>query len=142
MIDATSIAAPLYLLLFRIYYRLIMDKEGQLEFSKISPPFGGRGSSYFEVLFKENLLSVEVIVDWCSLLGVKNKDVIQQMVETVQLKYGVFNDKLFGFFFNVREKMEELCELMLKEKKPDYFLFLKDILYNLSLFIQCMPTVG
>lgn len=67
------------------------------------------------------------------------------MVETLQLKAPGFNDRIIGFFMDVRKKMEECCELLIDEetkaKKEDYLMFMKDILYTISLFIQCLPTV-
>ena len=50
-----------------------MDAEGQKDFAKISPPFGGFGKNYFEAIFYQHLISSETIVDWCSILGIKNK---------------------------------------------------------------------
>lgn len=142
---ATSPSAPIYLLLFRVYYRLIMDKEGQKDFARVSSQVSGFGSNYFEGLFKSQLLSIETVADWCSLLGIKNRDVIHQMVETLQLKYNPFNDLMIGFFVDVQKKLEECCQLLIdvdnKARQDDYYLFIKDILYTISLLIQCLPTV-
>lgn len=123
-----------------------MDKDGQKEFARTSPPYGGYASKYFDAIFNAKLMSVEIVADWCCLLGIKNRDVIRQMVETLQLQYKPFNDQIIGFFVNIQHKLEECCELMIdaenKAKREDYFLFVKDILYTLSLLIQCLPTVS
>lgn len=67
------------------------------------------------------------------------------MVETLQLNYSPFNDYIIGFFDTACKKMEECCSYLLdettKSKQDDYYLFIKDILYNISFFIQCLPTV-
>lgn len=122
-----------------------MDKEGQKEFARTSPPFGGYASKYFDAIFKARLMSVDMVADWCCLLGIKNRDVIHQMVETLQLQYKPFNDQMIGFFVEVQHKLEECCELMIdaehKAKQDDYFLFVKDIIYTISLLVQCLPTV-
>lgn len=73
LIGATFASAPLYLLIFRVYYRLVTDTEGHKDFAKTSPPYGGLGKDIYDVLIKEHLISVEIVADWCSLLGLKNK---------------------------------------------------------------------
>ena len=78
-------------------------------------------------------------------LSFTDRDVILQIVERLQLNYSPFNDQIIGFFTTTCKKMEECCNYLLdetvKSKQEDYYLFLKDILYNISFFIQCLPTV-
>ena len=122
-----------------------MDKEGQKEFARTSPPYGGFASKYFDAIFNAKLMSVEIVADWCCILGIKNREIIHQMVENLQLQDKPFNDQIIGFFLNVKRKLEECCELMIdadnKAKQDDYFLFVKDIMFTISLLIQCLPTV-
>lgn len=75
-IGASFSSAPLYLLIFRVYYRLVTDTEGHKDFAKTSPPYGGLGKDVYDILLKEHLMSVEIVADWCSLLGLKNKSVL------------------------------------------------------------------
>ena len=57
-----------------------MDSEGQKDFAKTSPPFGGFGKNYFEAIFNQHLISIETIVDWCSILGIKNKYPVYSLI--------------------------------------------------------------
>ena len=91
-----------------MYYRLITDEEGQADFAKAIPPFGGLGDNYWDIVFKNHLLSMEAMVDWCTLLGVKNRGIVDLMLDKMEEKHPVFHDETIGFFMRASKKLEEI----------------------------------
>lgn len=140
----TTPSIPVYSLLLHVYYRIVTDKEGQDEFARAIPPFGGLGSDYWDVVFKEKLLSPEVIVDWSALLGVKNRGVVDLMLDKIEEKRPSFHDEMIGFFVNAGKKLEEMAKRLLdkNEKDPresEYVAFISDIISNFMMILQCVP---
>lgn len=142
----TSPSIPIYALLLRVYYRLVTDEEGQAEFVKAIPPFGGLGDDYWEIVFKNHLLSMEAMADWCTLLGVKNRGIVDLMLEKMEEKHPVFHDDVIGFFMHASKKLEEMAKLLMDEEeaKPresEYIAFVEDIVWNFTLLLQCVPRL-
>lgn len=142
-----STVAPIYSLLFHVFYRLIMDSAGQADFAKSIPPFGGLGTNYWDVVFSQGVLNVITLVDWCCLLGVQNQDVLCQLLEKLEEQRGSFHDEIIGFFVDVNNKLEEMAKHLLDQSeatthRKDYVLFVQDIILSCSTFIRCIPKVS
>ena len=142
----TSPSIPIYALLLRVYYRLITDEEGQADFAKAIPPFGGLGDNYWDIVFKNHLLSMEAMADWCTLLGVKNRGIVDLMLDKMEEKHPVFHDETIGFFMRASKKLEEMAKMLMNEEeaKPresEYIAFVDDIMWNFTLLLQCVPRL-
>lgn len=146
LLDAYSTIAPIYSLLFHVYYRLVMDSAGQTEFSKAVPAFGGLGKNYWEVVCSKGVLNVITFVDWCCLLGEKNQGILNELIDHVESQRAVFHDEIIGFFMEVNGKLEDMANRLLDEgeskaNRSEYVLFVRDIINCCSTFIQCVPKV-
>ena len=145
--DAYSTIAPIYSLLFHVYYRLVMDSAGQADFSKAVPAFGGLGKTYWEAVFSKGVLNVITFVDWCCLLGVKNQGILNELIDHVESQRAVFHDEVIGFFMEVNGKLEDMATRLMDESeskanRSEFVLFVRDIVNCCSTFIQCVPKVG
>lgn len=142
----TSPSIPIYSLLLHVYYRLVTDEEGQAEFAKAIPPFGGLGENYWDIVFKHHLLSMEAMADWCTLLGVKNRGIVDLMLDKMEEKHPVFRDEVIGFFMHATKKLEEMAKMLMDEEKAkpresEYIAFVEDIVWNFTLLLQCVPRL-
>ena len=86
-------------------------------------------------------------VDWCCLLGVKNQDILNKLINHAESHRAVFHDEIIGFFMEVNEKLEDMANRLMEEgqskaNRSEYVMFVRDIVNCCSTFIQCVPKVG
>ena len=149
LLEPSPAIGPIYANILRVYYRLITDDIGYNDFLKTKPPYGGFGVSAMEAFFKTNTLSIETLVDLCSIFGVNNRGILSHMLDKVAERRPFFRDDVIGFLNLTMKKMEEITARLLDAKKEgvrakkeeeEYALFLNDIVWNLCILHQ-RPTM-